>query len=67
MSNIAEALKTISSHREVVPVYYHRRSGTWIITGLSKTHGGAVRVNDRGQIVSAFASKRAALRSIDTK
>ena len=67
MSNIAVALQTISPHRKVVPVYYHRPSGTWIITGLSKNHGGAVRVDDRGQIVSAFASKRAALRSIDTK
>jgi len=67
MSNIAEALQTISTHRDIVPAYYVRSTGRWIITGLSKTHGGAVMVDDRGQIVSAFASKRAALRSIDTK
>ncbi len=67
MSNIAVALQTISPHREVVPVYFIRSTGTWIVAGLSKTHGGAVLVDDHGQIVSAFASKRAALRSIDTK
>lgn len=67
MSNIAEAIQNISMHREVVPAYFIRSTGQWIITALFKTHGGAVMVDDRGQIISAFASKRAALKSIDAK
>lgn len=67
MSNIAAALQSISTHRDVVPAYYHRASGKWIVTGLSHTGGGAAVLDDDGQIVSAFASKRAALQSIDSK
>lgn len=67
MSNIAVALKSISTHRELVPAYYHRPSGKWIVTGLSHTAGGAAVLDDDGQIVSAFASKRAALHSIDSE
>lgn len=67
MSQIAEALQNISTHREVVPAYFVRSAGTSIITGLSKTHGGAVVVDEHGRIARAFPSQRAALRSIDTK
>lgn len=64
---ITTALQSLSTHRDLVPAYLHRPSGRWIVTGLSRTHGGAVVVDDHGQIVAAYASKRAALRSIDIK
>jgi hypothetical protein len=67
VTTITTALKDISTHRDVVPAYYVRSADRWIITGLSKAHGGAVIVDDRGRIISAFPSKRAALRSFNAK
>ena len=67
MSHITEAPQSISTHRDVVAAYYVRSANAWVITALSKTGGGAVVVNDNGQIVKTFESKRAALRSISTK
>ncbi|WP_159512510.1 hypothetical protein [Sphingomonas sp. T1] len=67
MSTITTALRDISTHRDIVPAYYVRSADLWIITSLSKAHGGAVIVDDRGRIINAFPSKRAALRTFNAK
>jgi hypothetical protein len=61
---ITTALHEISKHRDIVPACYVRSANAWVVTGLSKTGGGAAVVNDAGGIVAVFASKTAALRSI---
>lgn len=64
VSSIAQALQNISTHRDVVPAYFIRSTGQWVITGVGRTHGGAVLLDDGGQIAGAFSSKRDALASI---
>lgn len=63
-SNIVQALDTIAAHRDVVSAYFHRKSGKWVITGVGKTHGGAIVVGPDGRFGGSFTSKRAALESI---
>jgi hypothetical protein len=63
-SNIVQALDTICRHRDVVPAYYHRASGAWIVTGVAKTNGGAIIVGPDGRFGGSFTSKRAALEAI---
>lgn len=64
-SNIVQALDSIASHRDVVPAYFHRASKKWIVTGVSKTHGGAIVVGPDGAFAGSYTSKRAALESIN--
>lgn len=64
MSRISTALDNVSTHRELVPAYYYRPGKCWIITGVGRTNGGAVVIDDDGQLKQAFSSKRDALRSI---
>ncbi len=64
MSHLSNALESVSTHRDVVPCYYLRSSKQWIVTGIGKTNGGAVLLDDDGQIVNAYSSKRDALASI---
>ena len=61
MSGISSAFQSVSTHRDVVPAYYAPRAGVFIITGVGTTNGGAVIVEEAGQIVRACASKRDAL------
>lgn len=68
MSSISTALETLSTYRDVVPVYYFRPAGVWVITGLNKTGNGAVTINDEdGKIIDVFACKRDALQSLSSK
>ena len=61
--SLSQALQTVSTHREVVPLYYVRSTGQFIIAGLTATHGGAVIVGDDGPL-RTFPSKSAALASM---
>ena len=61
---IFKAIDRVSTHRDVVPAYYHRPSRSWVITGVCKTAGGAVVVDATGGISRIFDSKRDALASI---
>lgn len=64
-SPLSAALQSVSTHRDVVPLYYVRSANRFIVTGTAGSNGGAVIVDDEtGQIVRACASKRDALRSI---
>lgn len=63
-SSIYDALETICTHRDVVPAYYVRSLRRWVVTGHAKTAGGAVVVNDLGEIEAVCASKRDALASL---
>jgi len=67
MANIIQTLDRIVQHRELVPVYYHRPTRSFIVTGLSKTAGGAVVVAIDGSLVDTFASKRDALFELNHK
>ena len=40
-----------------VPAYFHRPSGHWIVTGTAKSNGGAVILDDAGQIVRVCTTK----------
>lgn len=64
--SIASALSGISTHRDVVPVYYHRTTGTFIVTGVQRTKGGAFVVDADGRVGKLFPSKKDALASIRT-
>lgn len=64
MSHIVQALQKLCTHRAVVPAYYHRESGQWVVAGTAKTNGGAVVIDDDGRIVQAYSSKRDALAAI---
>jgi len=64
--SIVSALTRISTHRDVVPVYYHRPTGTFIVTGAHRTKGGAFIVHPDGSIGICYASKKDALASIRT-
>jgi hypothetical protein len=61
---ISNAIDRVSTHRDVVPVYYHRPSRSWVITGVCNTARGAVVVDATGGISRIFDSKRDALASI---
>ena len=62
--SLSSALESVSAHRDVVPLYYIRSKNLLIVTGLAKTNGGAIIIDDAGQIVGAMPSKRAALAAI---
>ena len=64
--SIVSALTRISTHRDVVPVYYHRTTGTFIVTGVQRTKGGAFVVDADGRVGKLFPSKKDALASIRT-
>lgn len=62
--SITTALESICTHRDVVPLYYDRRTGSFIVTGVYRTHSGAFVVDSDGRIGMLHDSKRAALASI---
>ncbi len=64
--SIASALKGISAHRDVVPLYYDRRSGHFIVTGVYRTKPGAFVVDADGRIGKLYPTKRDALASISS-
>lgn len=64
MSSIEIALKSFSTNREVLPVYYHRPTECWIVTGIGNANGGAVIVDAQGQIMRICSSKREAVASL---
>lgn len=64
ISPISQALQSVSTHRDVVPAYFVRSAGVFVVAGIAGSNGGAVIVNYRGEIVRAFRSKRDALASI---
>lgn len=64
VSSLTRALESVSVHRDVVPVYFVRSANRFIITGVGKTNGGAIIVDDAGQIVRACSSKKDALAAI---
>lgn len=55
--SINTTLDVLSLHRELVPVYFHRASGHWIVTGTAKSNGGSVVVDDAGQIIRVCTTK----------
>ena len=64
--SITAALRSICTHRDVVPLYYDRRTGSFIVTGVYRTHAGAFVVDADGRIGKLHDSKRAALASINS-
>lgn len=64
LPSILRAFESVCEHRDVVPTYFVRSKGVFIITGVGATNGGAVIVDHTGQIVRACPTKRAALASI---
>lgn len=62
--SLSSALQSVGAHRDVVPLYFVRSKNVLIVTGLAKTNGGAIIMDDAGQIVCACASKRAALAAL---
>lgn len=61
---IATILESVCQHRDVVPAYFVRSTGHWIVAGVANRNAGAVVIDPSGAIVSAHPSKRAALASI---
>ncbi len=47
---INASLDVVSLHRDLVSAYYHRRSGAWIVRGAAKSSGGAVVLEESGEI-----------------
>lgn len=62
--SLSSALESVSAHRDVVPLYFVRSKNVLIVTGVAKTNGGAIIMDDAGQILGACSSKRAALAAI---
>jgi hypothetical protein len=63
--SITTALQSICTHRDVVPLYYDRRTGSFIVTGVFRTKSGAFVVDADGRIGKLHDTKRAALASIN--
>lgn len=64
MAHLAHAFEGLADHREVVPIYYVRGACVFIVTGLTRTHGGACIIDGDGRFVRSFASKADALASL---
>ena len=63
--SIKTTLEVLSLHRDLVPAYFHRRTGLWIIKGTAKSNGGAVVVDDAGQIIRVCTTKCNAISFLD--
>lgn len=63
-SQLADALEAFSPHRDVVQCYFVKSAGVMIVTGLTRTHGGAAILDRAGAFKQAYPSKSAALAAI---
>lgn len=63
-SPLSQALESVSTHRDVVPLYYVRGANVVIVTGVAGSHGGAVVLDDALRFVRSYPSKSAALASL---
>ncbi|WP_454882417.1 hypothetical protein [Sphingomonas oryzagri] len=64
MSGILQALQRVCTHRDIVPVYFDRRTNSFIVTGVFGTHGGAQIFDSEGRDRGIADTKRAALQML---
>ena len=62
-----KSIAVLSTHRSIVPTYFHRHTGLWIVAGTTKNNNGAVVLDADGVILGVYPTKVDAVRSLNSK